>query len=267
MTSREMHNICSLQLKPHLLHGSHMHTPDGTRGHRQPCVLALNAAHMRSGCRELTALRPACSRAHSSILGPRTHSSPSPPTAACRQPEPALHCATHSTGEGTSITVKCERRRWCRSDPIHGMLSRGSNNRGIAGLEFTAWIHTAWVLRIRTPRAAVPLTALNGDIRGEGACRHVKTKQGFQDLQILHFSLPIPLPHRGALPAPAGALSAVSLLFIRLIGRCLTGGKSRPGCQPRAELSSLQKLPGTRWCWEGFLTCHRQLGRSRARCL
>ena len=163
--------------------------------------------------------------------------------------------------------VKCERRRWCRSDPIHGMLSRGSNNRGIAGLEFTAWIHTAWVLRIRTPRAAVPLTALNGDIRGEGACRHVKTKQGFQDLQILHFSLPIPLPHRGALPAPAGALSAVSLLFITLIGRCLTGGKSRPGCQPRAELSSLQKLPGTRWCWEGFLTCHRQLGRSRAQCL
>lgn len=112
-----MHNICSLQLKPHLLHGSHMHTPDGTRGHRQPCVLALNAAHMWSGCRELTALRPACSRAHSSILGPRTHSVPSPPTAACRQPEPALHCATHSTGEGTSITVKCERRRWCRSDP------------------------------------------------------------------------------------------------------------------------------------------------------
>lgn len=154
-----------------------------------------------------------------------------------------------------SITRKYLQYGSMNIDPTHtGMFS--SSHR-ITGLEIAAGILT-YILGGRTllgyPRIGTPRTSLHRDTWGKGPYKHTnQTKQSFGDPKNLSFSLPIPLPHLKGLACPCRSpVCSVSLLFIRLIGRCLTGGKLTLAVSPEPRLAASKSCWGCLDAGKGF---------------
>ena len=168
----------------------------------------------------------------------------SSPFAACRQhvcPSTSTQvtydaCADDCHVHHTQVRAKCEHKHGYTTDPAYTvMFLGGSNSHWIPGLQITAGVCTC----------ILGHTALHRDTWGKGSYKQpVQTKQGFGDPQILCISLSVPLPH---LKRPCLPLQKPCLLhlppFHRVNWPLPYRGKSHPGCQPRAVLSRLQKLP------------------------